>query len=135
VAPEVTSGSGAIESTQPLDPRPVAKAKRGEGTLPPSVPSNVPSAAELGLLDEALVALQSDPARALALTAEHRVRFRAGALVQEREVIAIEALVRLHRTAAARARIDDFLRSFPSSAHRVRINALAQRLAQGSDER
>ena len=51
--------------------------------------------AELALLKRARVSVRSDPARALALTAEHAARFAAGTFAEEREVIAIEALGQL----------------------------------------
>jgi hypothetical protein len=79
---------------------------------------------EVDLLDDAQDALRGDAGRALALADEHARRFRFGALAQEREVIAIEALVRLQRNADARARAAEFFRDFPHTAHRPRIQAL-----------
>jgi len=55
---------------------------------------------------------------------EHRARFPDGTFVQEREVLAIEALVRLGRGAEAKARADAFAHAFPTSAHRRRIAVL-----------
>jgi hypothetical protein len=74
------------------------------------------------LLDMARSALATNPRRALILTQEHAMRFTNGALVQEREVIAIEALSRLGQAEAARARAQDFARNFPGSAHQPRID-------------
>jgi hypothetical protein len=77
---------------------------------------------EVSLLDQARSELDRNPRRALALTEEHRRRFPSGALVQEREVIAIEALSRLGQTTDARSRGSDFERRYPGSAHRQKVD-------------
>ena len=87
------------------------------------------SAAEDGepeavLLARAQRALRLAPAQALSLAAESARRFPAGVLSQEREVIAIEALVRLGRMAEARDRAEAFARRFPRSAHVRRLATL-----------
>jgi outer membrane protein assembly factor BamD (BamD/ComL family) len=66
----------------------------------------------------------SNPAAALRALDEHRARFPRGTFVQEREVLAIEALVHLGRRQEAKARADAFARAFPASAHRRRIAVL-----------
>jgi hypothetical protein len=60
--------------------------------------------------------MKSDPARALARANEHRQQFPRGALVQEREVIAIKALRALGRTGEADARSEAFAKAYPGSA-------------------
>lgn len=80
--------------------------------------------AELALIREAQDALRTSPARALALTDEHRRRFGDGALAQEREVVAIDALVRLGRRAEAGARAAELHRRWPRSAHGRRVDVL-----------
>jgi hypothetical protein len=62
--------------------------------------------------------LGPSPAEAYALTIEHAARFPAGALVQERELLAIQALVRLGRGNEAESRRTRFLAAFPGSAYR-----------------
>jgi len=90
--------------------------------------------AELGLLDEAQRALETDPARALARAEVHRRRFPGGQYAQEREVIAIEALLELERFAAAEQRVRAFLRRFPASSHAVRVSRLGERArSEGRD--
>jgi hypothetical protein len=69
------------------------------------------------LLEQARRALASSPATALALTNQHAARFPHGVLAQEREVIAIEALRRLGRSAEADRRGAAFAQAFPGSAH------------------
>lgn len=82
---------------------------------------------ESDLLGRAQAALRTDPSKALALAAEHRRKFPKGVLVQEREVLSIEALERLGRHQEAVARANSFLRSFPGSAHRSKVNAVIGR--------
>jgi hypothetical protein len=90
--------------------------------LPRPMPSATPD--ELKLLARAQNALSSDPAFALELTSEHVRAFPSGALAQEREVIAINALLRLDQTAEASVRAATFHRRFPTSAHRRRVDVL-----------
>jgi hypothetical protein len=66
----------------------------------------------------------SDPAEALALVAEGNQRFAAGLFTQEREAIAIGALVRLGRRGEARARALAFLATYPRSTFAERIRKL-----------
>ncbi|HEX6764171.1 MAG TPA: hypothetical protein VF103_01810 [Polyangiaceae bacterium] len=79
--------------------------------------------AEVELLERARAALAGNPSRALALTTEHKLRFPGGALAQEREVIAIEALRKLGRTEQATLRADEFAKNYPGSAHRHKLDA------------
>src|SRR5262249_21542852 len=80
---------------------------------------------EVELLQRAQRSLSSNPAAALAAAEEHRARFTGGALSQEREVIAISALAALGRAGEARARAARFVESYPRSAHRPSVEALA----------
>lgn len=77
--------------------------------------------AELALLRAAQDALRTDAARALSLADEHARRFADGTLAQEREVVAIEALAALSRSAEARARAERFTARWPRSAHARRL--------------
>jgi hypothetical protein len=79
---------------------------------------------ELALLEDARRSLASDPARTLALADAHAKRFREPALAQERERLAIDALVRLGRTAEAETRAKAFEATYPHSAHLARVRAL-----------
>ena len=125
----MTPPEAATDVTPPVTqtPPPEAKAPEREATPPapakvekPSVKASGPSEAEL--LENARRKLSSDPSGALELVQQHRARFRGGVLAQEREVIAIEALRRLGRTAEADARAEAFDRAFPNSAHRRKID-------------
>jgi hypothetical protein len=84
-------------------------------------PAPVAPLSEAELLEQARRALKSDPSRALARANEHRGRFPGGALVQEREVIAIKALRQLGRTAEADSRADAFAKAFPGSAFQRKL--------------
>lgn len=81
-------------------------------------------AAEVKLLERAQDALRSRPAEALALCNDHAQRFPSGMFVQEREVIAVGALVKLGNTDEARRRTDRFKARFPGSSHARRLDAL-----------
>jgi hypothetical protein len=76
------------------------------------------------LIAAARRAVKARPARALALTARHLARFPRGQLAQEREVLAVEALVRLERRAAACARAARLLAAAPHSSYRLRLRGL-----------
>jgi hypothetical protein len=105
------SASGREASTSsPALPRPGSTATSPAGT-------QAKPQSEAGLLEQARRALNSSPSTALLLANQHAARFPHGALTQEREVIAIEALRRLHRTSEADLRAAAFARAYPGSAH------------------
>jgi hypothetical protein len=83
------------------------------------------SGSEAELLRRAQSLLAGSPQRALALTAEHQRRFRDGALAEEREALAIEALRRLGRGQAAQRRALAFERRYPNSVHASRVRGAA----------
>ena len=83
---------------------------------------------ELALLVRANRALVKSPASALTLADEHTRRFPASGMDQERELIAITALVDLGQTAEAHRRAAQFTRAHPGSIYQPRIDkALAPR--------
>jgi hypothetical protein len=79
---------------------------------------------EAPLLRSAQDALRTNPSETLAKTQEHARKYPRGLLVQEREVMAIEALLKLGRRDEAASRAQRFSRSFPGSTHQRRIDAL-----------
>jgi len=79
---------------------------------------------EASFLRRTRTALDSDPARALRMTEEHASRFPRGVLAQERDVIAIDALVRLGAHDEARARARAFRARHPRSAHLSRLDMI-----------
>lgn len=87
-----------------------------------AVPAAAARCNELELIDRADTNLRSgDLAGALAAARDHEQRCPAGLLVQERERIAIEALAKLGRVDAARARARAFEERHPSSPHLRRV--------------
>jgi hypothetical protein len=95
---------------------------------PPVRAANKPLAApdkdkdtEVALVTAAEKAMPSDPATALALAEKHAAKFPNGELLEEREVLAIEALAALGRSGDARARADRFLASSPRTPYRARV--------------
>jgi hypothetical protein len=147
---EETPFAASTSVANDTSPTAVSNAKPAVGTTPKVVPMATGSAAaftdpaiaaggggpvatsadypppetEFSLLEQAQRALRSDPQRALDLADRDARRFPSGALSQEREVIAIEALVQLGRADEARARASRFFQAFPGSAHGPRIAAL-----------
>lgn len=90
---------------------------------PPPPPANPDE--ELTALDDAITAARAGrPAQALAAVDAHLATFPQSALAQEREVIAIEALVTLGRRDDAKARLVSFRTKWPTSTHLVRLEAL-----------
>ncbi len=111
----------AIPGEVPASDTSVSDARRASAA---SVASPDPGPTEGALLLRARQELSSDPSDALVLTQEHARRFPAGTLVQEREVLAIEALARLGRSSEARRRLQAFRASFPQSPHVARLTGL-----------
>jgi hypothetical protein len=111
--------TNAAAGSSPSD----STAVQQRGATPSTVQLDV-GPTEGALLLRARQELSSDPSDALALTQEHARRFPSGTLVQEREVLAIEALARLGRSPEARRRLDAFRARFPQSPHISRLSAL-----------
>lgn len=102
-------------ASAPRSPAPSARA-------PVSHPST-----EEDLLARARERLQSSPAAALSIAEEHARLYPRGQLVQEREVIAIDALARLGRPAEAQARGQRFLAAYPRSIFRTKVEQILAR--------
>jgi hypothetical protein len=86
--------------------------------------SNDGESEELRLLARAQKALTLDPPFALTLAHEHQRRYPSGSMDQEREVIAVSALVKLGRTAEARERAERFSRDHAGSAYAARMQSI-----------
>ena len=121
---QAPSVSPSLVPEVPSDESAIAPAPEGRPAPPignSGASKDKPALSEPEVLGEAQAALSGNPARALALCEKHRKLFPRGVLVQEREVLAIEALEKLGRHAQAVNRGDRFLKAFPSSAHRSKI--------------
>ncbi|MBX3264876.1 MAG: hypothetical protein KF782_34710, partial [Labilithrix sp.] len=116
-----TPGGGASASSAARTTPPAG----ASGAQAPSAPrEETGPEAEVRLLERAQDALRARPAEALALAEDHARRFPQGMLAQEREVIAIEALMKTGRASEANARAARFKARFPGSSHTRRIDAL-----------
>jgi hypothetical protein len=82
---------------------------------------------ELVLLERSRAALDRDPASALALAEAHARSHPSGIFAQEREMLAIEALLKLKRKAEARARAERFVQRYPDSPQAPRVRAWIER--------
>ncbi|WP_437908754.1 hypothetical protein WME95_13250 [Sorangium sp. So ce327] len=121
-----TAGSPAADAPAADAPRPTPSALRREAprSLRPAAPAPEATAAadgddlvrESNLVDASRAALAQDPEAALAALERHQAEFPKGRLAEEREFIAIRALVRLGRADEARARAAAFLARYPSSS-------------------
>jgi hypothetical protein len=69
------------------------------------------------------------------LLEQHRRQWPHGGLVQEREVLAIRALIQAGAAIEARARIDRFLRDFPGSTLIATVDELSRQLEAAGDNR
>lgn len=106
------------------------KAELAKRPAPPAAEAAraaMPAPGETSLLRSARHALATAPNRTLSLTDEHLRRYPHGMLDQEREALAIEALVNLGRISEARARAQTFERAYPDSPHRARIQHVLAR--------
>lgn len=116
--------------------QPLAPTTSSTAWEPVPVPSAAPTAStkapmplaetrsELELVRQARAALQSDPDQSLALCTIHAKTYPSGQLAEEREVVAIDALMRVGRASDAKARARQFTRRWPQSAYGPRIETL-----------
>ena len=114
-APPLVTATASMSARRPSASAPL-RSSADTDALPP------PEAALLSRAHDEL--LRGAPDKALATTAEHERAHPRGALAQEREVIAIEALVALGRRDEARRRAASFHRVYPGSSHGDRIDRL-----------
>jgi hypothetical protein len=132
--------SPAPESVAPVEPaavsihdlpsaampsaRPSVAALTGGGTKGRAATAGVGATApstELEIMQRAQSALAADPQRALAITNEHARAYPTGELVQERELIAVEALARIGRREEAQERAHALIQRFPRTPYAARI--------------
>ena len=105
-------------------PRPALHTRPKRASAPVPASPRVDPVLELALLTKARRVLTVQPHTALEIAAEHERDYPQGLLTEEREVIAIEALVKLGRRAQAAQRAQRFLARFPGSAQRARLDQL-----------
>ncbi|MBX3187277.1 MAG: hypothetical protein KF819_09685 [Labilithrix sp.] len=110
----------------PPSSTPVPAAPKAEVEMP-AAPAAASEADEIALIARAHDQLRASPADALASCRDHERRHPGGHFTQEREAIAIEALVYLGRKDEAERRFAAFRARFPSSTHRVHLESLFSR--------
>jgi len=120
LAPAAPAASRRRHHVRPAPAAPVAAAPPAEA--PTDVASRLRE--EAALVQRAERLLDADPGAALRLVDERRRRFPTGALDQEAEVVAIDALLRLGRRADAAARARTFEAAHAGSLHARRIKRL-----------
>jgi hypothetical protein len=120
--PAAESASVGVEP-QPAVSMPRAQRARPIVSPPPeSHDVAMPTPTQADLLRQAWAALRAgDGERALALAKQDEQLHREGALVEEREALAICALANLERLDEARAAADTFFQQHPTSVHRTVI--------------
>lgn len=91
---------------------------------PAQADTQVDAMVELTLLARARHALPVRAERALELAEEHARLYPHGTFEEEREVLAIESLLKLDRERAAKERVRAFERRFPNSTHRAHLAQL-----------
>ncbi|MBX7097238.1 MAG: hypothetical protein K1X89_05985 [Myxococcaceae bacterium] len=122
-APPSVAPAPAVPAVMPALPKPPLRA------LPKTVAPAPPEAdlGELELLQQAMTAIQSkDFSGGRALLDRHAQRFPRSDLEQEREVLRIEALVGLGALEEARGLAEAFNQRWPTSTHRLRVEALVK---------
>jgi len=127
--------------TLPVEALPSSSATPGSASAPARIAAARPAPSsekprredEFELIQRAQDKLASEPARALATLQEHARLFPAGELTQERETMAVEALVRMHRKPEARTRANALLARFPRTPYVARLeSALGEPLSLAS---
>lgn len=113
-------------------PAPAVPEGAGGTSVKPAPPP--PPATELELVQRAQAALASDPDRVLGITSEHARAYPQGELVQEREVLAVEALSRLGRNDEAIRRSRALVQRYPRTPYAARLEkAIGQPLSPTSN--
>jgi hypothetical protein len=137
-APSPPPPSSAPAPTAPVAVEPAApeaqsppEAKRALPTsAPPVAPAEAASASEdalageAKLLNQAHAVMASDPQRAHAIASDHAKRYPRGQLAAERELILVQALVKLGRLREAEARGRALRKSTPSSIYGERLDTV-----------
>jgi hypothetical protein len=82
---------------------------------------------ELRLLDDARRRLEREPLHALREIERHTAEFPYGALSAERELMAVDALLRLGRRSDAEQRARVLLQRYPGSMYKDRVRSLLRR--------
>ncbi|HET9953806.1 MAG TPA: hypothetical protein VFQ61_04865, partial [Polyangiaceae bacterium] len=118
-APVSLEGSPIASAEPPTRPH-----GRGASVISAPQPSSEEDtlSGETQLLNEAHRALSTDPNRALAIAREHAKRYPRGQLAAERELILVQALVKLGRRREAEAKGRGLRKAAPNSIYEERLD-------------
>jgi hypothetical protein len=105
-------------------PVPAAVSPRSPDSVAPAPAPIDELTREAQLIESARRSLATDPTTTLLRVNDHRQAFPNGQLADEREVLAVDALRRLGRTAEARARGEALLRRDPSGLYGERVRSI-----------
>lgn len=119
-APTVTETAPPQRVPEPKRPAPAVAPPAITAPRPTSPPPD--EDADYELLHQAMQSPSAE--EKLRLAEAHGARFPSSSLAQERDVLAIDALVKLGRTSEARTRFEAFAKRWPTSAHLVRLEHL-----------
>ena len=113
-------------ASRPIIAPPSARGPEGQPTAPPQESGRASRLAEESAATIAIrkMLLSGKPAQALHMLDRAHLDFPDGALGQEREALAVRALVESGQKDAARRRGEAFLRAFPRSPHAAELRAL-----------
>jgi hypothetical protein len=119
-------GRDALRAAAPV--KPAAQPATHAPSQPASAPSvSAEAVTELSLLRQAQVALVARPREAYALTQQHRAKYPRGQFAEERDAIAIQALLRIGERDVALDLAERFVAAHPSSAHAHTFRELLQK--------
>lgn len=121
-----TPPASAVSVSEPAAPAITAAAPSSPAPKPASEPTDDGRsvAAERALLDAARIALASgEPTQALDVVARHAREYPRGRLAEEREAIAVRALVKAGRYDEARSRAERFQSVYPRSVAAPAVSA------------
>jgi hypothetical protein len=116
--------AAAPEPRSPPEPRRAPAASAGRVAPTAASSSEDALAGETKLLNRAHAAMATDPRQAYAFASEHAKRYPRGQLAAERELILVQALVKLGRAREAEARGRALRKSAPSSIYGERLDTI-----------
>jgi len=135
--PPVSVEPLAPEQILTPDPEPALEPKAATVPQPATRPAPLvepdpkPPPSEIAIIKRARAAVRDGKYRvALSLAKQHASLYADGVVAEEREAIAVEALAGLSRAVAARARLERFHSTYPTSSYRQRLRELVRSLPE-----
>jgi outer membrane biosynthesis protein TonB len=98
-----------------------APRRTAKPTRTPAPQATPPITSEVQLISQAQATLERDPRAALGFLSQHEQQYQQGMLREERDILRFDAERALHMTERARAHALAFIRAYPSSPHRRRV--------------